>query len=75
MQSYQATQREDVREAHTILTFFLLTHCSHVYTLQSTSDVLTQSSFVLTQSSLLLFLLGYVQLLITEDVKKAQEHQ
>ena len=42
-QSYLATSRENLREAHTILACCLLTHYAHTYTRQSTNDVLTQS--------------------------------
>ena len=47
-QSYLATSREDIREAHTILAYcFTDSLCSlHVYTPQSTSNVLTQSGLL-----------------------------
>ena len=47
-QSYLATSREDIRKAHTILAYcFTDSLCSlHVYTPQSTSNVLTQSGLL-----------------------------
>ena len=47
-QSYLATSREDIREAHTILAYrFTDSVCSlHVFTPQSISNVLTRSGLL-----------------------------